>query len=105
MFNKDTDICQLKGVGTKSEYFYRKLGINTVRNLLSHIPFRYQDSSNIISINVFKELKEGTFLGKIEEVKELGSYIVEAINTNNKELAQELLNKIKIILKQTIQQN
>ena len=35
--------------------------------------------------------------GKIEEVKELGSYIVEAINTNNKELAQELLNKIKII--------
>ena len=35
--------------------------------------------------------------GKIEEVKELGSYIVEAINTNNKELAQELLNKIEII--------
>ena len=69
MFNKDTDICQLKGVGTKSEYFYRKLGINTVRNLLSHIPFRYQDSSNIISINVFKQLKEGTFLGEIEEVK------------------------------------
>jgi hypothetical protein len=34
---------------------------------------------------------------KIEEVKELGDYIVEAINTNNKELAQELLNKIEII--------
>lgn len=34
---------------------------------------------------------------KINEVKELGNYIVEAINTNNKELAQELLNKIKII--------
>jgi len=36
--------------------------------------------------------------GKIEKVKELGSYIVEAINTNNKELAQELLNKIEIIV-------
>jgi len=35
---------------------------------------------------------------KIEEVKELGGYIVEAINTNNKELAQELLNKIDIIV-------
>ena len=35
--------------------------------------------------------------GKIEEVKELGDYIVEAINTINKELAQELLNKIEII--------
>lgn len=35
--------------------------------------------------------------GKIEKVKELGVYIVEAINTNNKELAQELLNKIEVI--------
>lgn len=35
--------------------------------------------------------------GKIEQVKELGEYIVEAINTNNKDLAQELLNKIKVI--------
>ena len=35
--------------------------------------------------------------GKIEEVKELGVYIVEAINTNNKDLAQELLNKIEVI--------
>ena len=35
--------------------------------------------------------------GKIEEVKELGNYIVEAINTNNKDLAQELLNKIEVI--------
>ena len=34
---------------------------------------------------------------KINEIKELGNYIVEAINTNNKELTQELLNKIKII--------
>jgi len=35
--------------------------------------------------------------GKIEKVKELGVYIVEAINNNNKELAQELLHKIEII--------
>ncbi len=69
MLNKDTDISQLKGVGPRSEYLYRKLGINTVRDLLSHIPFRYQDSSNIISIKAFKELKEGTFIGEIEDVK------------------------------------
>ena len=35
--------------------------------------------------------------GKIEKVKELGIYIVEAINNNNNELAQELLNKIEVI--------
>lgn len=34
---------------------------------------------------------------KIKEVIELGDYIVEAINTNNQELAKELLNKIEII--------
>ena len=36
--------------------------------------------------------------GKIEEIKKHGDRIVEAINTNNKELAQELLNKIEIIV-------
>lgn len=40
---------------------------------------------------------------KIEEVKELGVYIVEAINTNNKILAQELLNKIEVIINNKIE--
>ena len=43
--------------------------------------------------------------GKIEEVKELGSYIVEAINTNNKELASELLNEFSKIQEKQLQIN
>ena len=42
---------------------------------------------------------------KIEEVKELGSYIVEAINTNNKELARELLNEFSKIQEKELQIN
>lgn len=41
--------------------------------------------------------------GKIEKVKELGVYIVDAINTNNKDLAQELLNKIEVITNNKIE--
>ena len=35
--------------------------------------------------------------GKIEEIKKHKNQIVEAINTNNKELAQELLNEFEVI--------
>lgn len=69
MLTKNTEISQLKGIGPKSQFLFENLGIKTVKDLLTHIPFRYQDTSNIISISNFKELKEGTFLGEIEDVK------------------------------------
>lgn len=69
MLTKNTEISQLKGVGPKSQFLFENLGIQTVKDLLTHIPFRYQDTSNIISISDFKEFKEGTFLGEIENVK------------------------------------
>ena len=43
--------------------------------------------------------------GKIEEVKKHGDRIVEAINTNNKELASELLNEFSKIQKKELQIN
>ena len=69
MLAKDTPISELKGIGPKSLYLYENLGIHTVRDLLFHIPFRYQDTSEIISIKEFKERGEGTFLAEIEDVK------------------------------------
>ena len=65
MLAKDTPISELKGIGPKSLYLYENLGIHTVRDLLFHIPFRYQDTSEIISIKEFKERGEGTFLAEI----------------------------------------
>lgn len=43
--------------------------------------------------------------GKIEEVKKHGDRIVEAINTNNKELASELLNEFSKIQEKELQIN
>lgn len=69
MLNKNTPISELKGIGPKSFFLYQNLGLNTVGDLLSHIPFRYQDTSEIISIKEFKEQGEGTFLAEVEDVK------------------------------------
>ncbi len=69
MLDKNTPISELKGVGPKTEQLYENLGIHTVGDLLSHIPFRYQDTSDIISIAEFKENGAGTFLAEIEEIK------------------------------------
>lgn len=41
--------------------------------------------------------------GKIEEIKKYKDQIVEAINTNNKELASELLNEFSKIQEKELQ--
>ena len=43
--------------------------------------------------------------GKVEEIKKHGDRIVEAINTNNKDLAQELLNEFSKIQEKELQIN
>ena len=68
MLSKDTPISELKGI-VLNLCISMKTWIHTVRDLLFHIPFRYQDTSEIISIKEFKERGEGTFLAEIEDVK------------------------------------
>ena len=62
-------ITSLYGVGSSQAKKYSKLNIFTVRDLLFHIPFRYRDTSEILSIEDFKYLEEGTFLAQIVETK------------------------------------
>jgi len=65
---KDSLITEIKGIGPKQAQTFEKLNISTVKDLLFHIPFRYQDTSSIITISDFKERGEGTFLAEIEKV-------------------------------------
>ena len=46
MQTPDVDIQYLKGVGEKRAALFRKLGVNTVRDLLYDFPFRYDDLRN-----------------------------------------------------------
>ena len=69
MFNKNTPIFELKGIGPRSLLLYENLGY-TLLKILFHIPFRYQDTSEIISIKSSKR-GEGTFLAEIEDVNHI----------------------------------
>ena len=66
--SKDSLITEIKGIGEKQAKKFSILDILTVRDLLFHIPFRYQDTSSVITIKEFKEKLEGTFLAEIEKV-------------------------------------
>lgn len=81
----ESPISQLKGVGPNQEKKLLKLGISTVKDLLFHIPFRYRDTSELLSISDFKTVQEGTFLGQI----------VEAKNVYTK--SRKVLTRVKII--------
>jgi ATP-dependent DNA helicase RecG len=67
----DSPLTQLKGVGISQYNKFLKLGLSTVGDLLFHIPFRYRDTSEILTIEDFKDLVEGTFLAQIVEVKNI----------------------------------
>ncbi|PKN02918.1 ATP-dependent DNA helicase RecG [Candidatus Dojkabacteria bacterium HGW-Dojkabacteria-1] len=66
-----TPLTEIKGVGKAQSLKFSKLGIENIRDLLFHIPFRYRDTSEILSINDFKIIQEGTFLGQIVEAKNI----------------------------------
>jgi len=67
--HKDSQITEIKGIGIKQAQNFYKLNIFTVKNLLFHIPFRYQDTSSVLSITEVKEKEEGTILAEIEDVQ------------------------------------
>ena len=46
----DTPVTALKGVGPKSAERLRKLGIDSVQDLLFHLPIRYQDRTRVVPI-------------------------------------------------------
>ena len=47
----NTSINELKGVGEKRAALYKKIGINTVGDLISHFPRRYIDYSQPVSVD------------------------------------------------------
>lgn len=67
----NSDITILKGVGEKLKKTFSNLSIETVEDLIKHLPFRYRDTREILSIEEFKEAEEGTFLAQIVDAKNI----------------------------------
>jgi ATP-dependent DNA helicase RecG len=61
----DMPVNYLKGVGPARAEMLRRLGIVTARDLLFHIPHRYEDASTINLIASLEPGMDGTIIGKV----------------------------------------
>src|SRR5437764_8014773 len=61
----DVPVNYLKGVGPVRAESLRRLGIVTARDLLFHIPHRYEDASTIDPIASLEPGMDGTIIGKV----------------------------------------
>ena len=61
----DMPVNYLKGVGPARAEALRRLGIVTARDLLFHIPHRYEDASTITPIASLETGMDGTIIGKV----------------------------------------
>jgi ATP-dependent DNA helicase RecG len=58
-------VTYLKGVGPARAEALRRLGVITARDLLFHIPRRYEDASTISSISSLEPGMDGTIIGRV----------------------------------------
>ncbi|MCD6442000.1 DEAD/DEAH box helicase [bacterium] len=65
MNNLKMPVSELNRVGKTTENQLKKIGIKTIRDLLAHYPFRYEDYSQILTIEEFKTQKTGTIKVKV----------------------------------------
>ena len=84
MLNFQTPIQFLKGVGNNYLKKFKKIGVETVKDLLFYFPFRYEDFSVIKKINQLILNEVVTIEGKILEIKTFKTwrkkfFITEAI--------------------------
>ena len=61
----DMPVTYLKGVGPARAEALRRLGVITARDLLFHVPHRYEDASTISPISSLEPGMDGTIIGRV----------------------------------------
>lgn len=61
----DTEVRYVKGVGERLSKLMGKLGVFTVRDLLTHFPHRYEDRSRFLKIGQLRPGDAATFIGTV----------------------------------------
>lgn len=64
----DTEVQFLKGVGPRNAAILHKLGLHTVRDILFHLPRRYDDRRNIPPIKELRPGQTATVRGRVVEL-------------------------------------
>lgn len=65
----DTEVQYLKGIGPKNAMYLQKLGLATARDVLWHLPRRYEDRRDIPPLMFLKPGRHCTARGKLKDVK------------------------------------
>ncbi len=61
-------VTEISGVGNKYKILLAKLNINSIEDLLWHIPFRYEDRSNIKKISELVANEKTVVIGTVEKI-------------------------------------
>ena len=61
----DMPVTYLKGVGPRRAESLRRLGIVTARDLLFHVPHRYEDASTVSPISSLEPGMDATVIGRV----------------------------------------
>ncbi|MFA5386316.1 MAG: ATP-dependent DNA helicase RecG [Candidatus Paceibacterota bacterium] len=69
MVTLNNSITEVKGIGPKFAVKLKKLGIETVKDLLWHFPFRYEDFAEVKKIADLKVNEPATISGVIQQVR------------------------------------
>lgn len=69
MINLETYLAEIRGIGPKFSPKLNKLGAKTVRDLLWHFPYRYEDWSQIVDIADLKAGESGTVQGFVKSIE------------------------------------
>lgn len=64
-------VTELKGIGRQRAADLRKLGINTIEDLLQHYPYRYEDRSCLKPLRDMQEGDTETLWGTIVQVQDI----------------------------------
>ena len=64
-----SDLTQLKGVGPKVQERLSKLGLNSVQDILFHLPYRYEDRTRVVAIGTVRHGQSVLIEATIDYVK------------------------------------
>ena len=66
---KNLSITQLKGVGPRIAEHFQKIGIETIQDVLFHLPYRYEDRTKVIPIGAIRSGNASVIEGIIEHTE------------------------------------
>ncbi|PJA41307.1 hypothetical protein CO178_00515 [candidate division WWE3 bacterium CG_4_9_14_3_um_filter_34_6] len=85
--NLQSEISDIKGVGEKYKKNLSKINIKTIEDLLLHIPYRYDDLSNIKNISDLFEGETATVIGEVLKIDNIytryGKRLTKAVIKDN----------------------